>query len=352
MASMTIDQFADLVELQIRDYRNKSQYVSLLTDLQDHPAAKALLNKTRMSRKEAQAEGVFWKLRMKTANSYRHISATTPDAANITQDYVGMSVPWRKIETKYSFLEEELDFNMGANQIVDLVKNREFGADFDMIEGFEKDFWNFPAASDPLAFYSLPYWCPKNATTGFNGGVASGYSTVGGLSPTTWPRLNNYTAQYTTVTLDDFISKARDMVDLTYFKPPVAGVPDAGQIKGPSKAFYTTLAVRKAMADVADSRNDNLGPDVAKMDGMVTFRCAEVCWVPALDPDTTNPFYQIPWDIFKMVVKPGWWEKKTVLKPYPGQRNQVGVFRDTYTNFACFNKRALGVIATGTTYPA
>lgn len=350
MASMTLEQLADLVELQVRDYE-RTDYVSLLTDKQDHPAAKALLRKTRMDR-QGSAEGLYWKLRMRTAGSYRHITPTTPDQATITNDFVGMSAPWRKIEVGYAFLEEEIDFNMGPNQIVNLVKAREAGADFDFIEGFETDFWSFPAATDTLAFYSLPYWCYKNATTGFNGGVPSGYSTVGGLSPTTYPRLNNYTAQYTNVTLDDFIALARDMADLTYFKPPIPGIPDLGQIDGPVKAFYTTLSVRKKMADVADSRNENLGPDVSKMDGLVTFRGAEVVWVPTLDADTTNPFYQIPWDVFKMIVKTGWWQKRTVLKPYPGQRNQVAVWKDTYANFACFNRRALGVLATGTTYPS
>lgn len=350
MASLTLEQFADLVELQVRDYE-RTDYVSLLTDIQDHPAAKALLKKTRMSRDGAQAEGVYWKLRMKTAASWRHVTPTTPDAATITNDFVGMSAPWRKVEVGYAFLEEEIDFNMSPNQIVNLVKAREAGCDFDFIEGLEVDFWNFPLASDALAFYSLPYWCVKNATTGFNGGIPSGYTTVGGLSPTTYPRLKNYTAQYVDVTLDDFVAKARDMVDLTYFKPPVAGVPDLGQISGPSKSFYTTLSVRKKFADVADSRNDNLGPDVATMDGRVMFRGAEIVWVPALDADTTNPFYQIPWDVFKMMVKPGWWQKRTMLKPYPGQRNQVAVFKDSYLNFACFNRRALGVLATGITYP-
>ncbi len=349
MASLTLEQLADLVELTVRDYV-KTDYVSLLTDIQDHPAAKALLKKSRMDR-QGQAEGIFWKLRMRTAASYRHVTPTTPDAATITNDFVGMTAPWRKFEVGYAFLEEEIDFNMGPNQIVNLVKAREAGCDFDFIEGLERDFWNFPAATDTLAFYSLPYWCVKNATTGFNGGIPSGYSTVGGLSPTTYPRLNNYTAQYTNITLDDMISKARDMADLTLFKPPITGVPDLGQIDEPAKAYYTTLSVRKQFADVADSRNDRLGPDVAEMDGKVMFRNAEIQWVPALDADTTGPFYQIPWDVFKMIVKTGWWQKRTVLKPYPGQRNQVAVFKDSYANFVCFNKRALGVIATGTGYP-
>ncbi len=50
MAGLNLEQFGDLVELQIREYI-KTDYTSLITDLQDHPAAKALLKKSRMSRK-------------------------------------------------------------------------------------------------------------------------------------------------------------------------------------------------------------------------------------------------------------------------------------------------------------
>lgn len=353
MPQMTIDQFADIVEDTIRDYV-KSDYVNLLTDKQDHPAAKELINKARMNRSgtSEQAEGVYWKARMRTAASYRHIAATTPDQVNITNDYVGMSAPWRKVEVKYAFLEEEIDFNMSPNQIVNVVQQREKGMDFDFIEGIDIDFWAAPLASDPLAFRSLPYWCPKNATTGFNGGILSGFADKGGLSPTTWPRINSYAFAYTDITLGDFVSKVRDMIDLTYFKPPITGVPDLGKPSGPAKQFYTTLSVRKQCADLADARNENIGPDLAYYDGKVMLRGAEIVWVPELDKDTTGPFYQIDFGTFKMIPKRGWWQNRKIIKPYPGQRNQIAVFKDSYLAFLCFSPRTLGVGSTGTTYPA
>lgn len=353
---MTIDQFADVVELTSRRYV-RSNYVNLLTDKQDHPAAKELIKKSTMSSEgtNAQAEGVYWKARMRTAGSYRHIAATTPDQVNITQDYAGMSAPWRKVEVKYGFLEDEIDFNMGEEQIVDLVKEREKGMDFDFIEGIDIDYWAPPSASDPLAFRSLPYWCPKTGATttpGFNGTTLSGFSDKGGLSTTTWPRIKNYNFLYTDITLGDFISGCRDMMDDTYFMPPIPGVPDLGKPSGPVKAFYTTKSVRKQFSDVADSRNENLGPDVASMDGKVTLRGAEIVWVPELDRDTTGPFYQIDFSTFRMIPKPGWWQAKQIIKPWPGQRNQIAVFKTSYLAFLCFSPRTLGVACTGTSYPA
>ena len=82
------------------------------------------------------------------------------------------------------------------------------------------------------------------------------------------------------------------------------------------------------------------------------FRRAPINWVPVLDADTTNPFYQMNWDVFKTIVKTGYWNARTVVKPVPGMRNMVAVYKDTWMNFACFNRRVLGVLSTGTTYPS
>lgn len=349
MASLNLESFGDLVALQVKDYI-RTDYVSLLTDDVDHPFAKQMLRKHRMDRGQGGTT-VYWKVRMGTAGSYRHISPTTPDRPTMSDDFQEASEPYRKVEVGWSFLEEQIDFNMGPDRIVDLVKAKEQGADFDFIDGIEQDAWAFPSASDTLAFRSIPYWFPKNATEGFNGGIPTGYSDVAGLSPTTWPRWNSYTGQYTAVTIDDLVRKLRTMATKTGFTPPVANVPDLGKT-GPNKGYYTNLSVQMAWADIADSRNDNIGPDVARFDGEETFRRAPINYVPALDADTTNPLYQIPWDVFKILIRPKWWQKRTTLKPYPGQRNQVASFKDTYMNMVCFNRRLGGVLATGTTYPS
>ncbi len=346
MPSLQIEQFGDLVELTIDKYI-KTDYVNLISDLTDHPAAKQLIKKSRMGHQSGTQ--IDFKVRLSTGESYEQIDPTTPDAVEMSDDFESAAIPFRKRKVSYTFLQEQVDFQAGPEKIIDLVKAKEDGADFDFLDGIENEFWSFPLATNTRNFYSLWYWCGKNSSTGFNGGTPTGYSNVAGLSPTTYSRWNNYTAQYTNVTLDDLIRKARTMAVSTDFKPPI-NVSDLGDT-GSSRAYYTNLSVVQTFEDVADSRNDNLGADVAKMDGMATFRRAPVVYIPKLDGDTTNPFIQMNWNVFKIIVKNGWWNKRTVVAPYPGQRNQVAVFKDTYMNMACFNRRLLGVIATGTTYP-
>lgn len=347
MPGLNLENFGDLVELTLRDYK-KDRYVNLLTDLVNHPAASQLIKKSRMD--SQGGDQIEWKVRMGTAESYRHITATTPDLIRETDDFEHATCPFRKIETGYAFLEEEMDFNAGPQRIVDLIKAKQDGCDFDFVEGIENDFWSFPSAADTNNFRSLPYSVTKNATTGFNGGIPSGYSDVYGLSPTTFARWNNYTAQHTAITLDDQIKKCRVMAEATNFKAPVAAVPDLGG--GMNLGYYMNLTTKQTWEDIADSRNDNLGVDVAKNDNKVTFRGIPIFYVAKLDADTTNPVIQINWDVFKTIVKRKWWQRKMILKPVPGQRNQVAVFYDTYMNFINFNRRTCGVVASGTTYPS
>lgn len=347
MASLNIEQFGDLVELTLNEYI-KTDYVALLTDLTDHPAAKALLNKARFAIKSGiQLE---FKLDMGAESSYEHITATTPDSAELTDSFVSASVPWRKVKTSYAYLEEEMDFNMSPNQLVDVVKARERRCDADWIEGIESDWWTFHSVSDTNAFRSLPYWIHKNASTGFNGGIPSGYSDVAGLSPTTYPRWNNYTAQYTTFSLDDAVNKIRTMGMKTGFKPIISNLPKLGM--NSRRAFYTNLTVHQTAADLADARNDSMGTDLAKHDGQVTIHRIPLEYVPKLDDDTTDPIYQIDWNSIKMMAKTDWFQRRTVQKPHPGQRNMVSVHKDSYLNFVCFNRRINGVVATGTSYPS
>lgn len=340
-----IENFADLLATTLNQY-GEPKYTDLTTDTQDFVAAKELVKRNQMMVKAgAQLQ---WKLKVATANSARNIAITDHDQVNIVDGFITGTINWRKSETKYAFYEEEQDINMPPKQLVNLIEAREDDAQRDWITLLEQNFWNFPATSDTRTPYGLPYWLVKNASTGFNGGVASGYSDTGGVSPTTYPRWANYTAQYVAVTPDDLIRKARTMQDLTQFKPRVPG-PLHNSNYG-RRAYFTNQVVKQRFEDIADSKNDNHGSDVAKFDNSATFRGAPVRYVPYLDADTTDPFYQLDFDVFKLAVKSGWWMKRKKLDPYPGQRNVIAVFIDTLYNFICLDRRPLGVIATGTTY--
>ena len=351
MPSLNLESFGDLVEASIIKYR-RGDYVSLITDLVNHPAYDMLVKKSMADSVDISSYQYQWPVRIGTAGSFRFVAPTTPDLATMSDDFTHCRLPIRKMEVGYAFLEEMIDFNMGPEQVFDLVKAKEAGADFDFAEGFENAWWSFTSASNTLSFYGLPYYVTKNSTVGFNGGAPTGYTTVAGLSPTTYARWQNYSGNYTNVALDDLIDKMRTMAEATNFVPVLANEKQIVTANQNKLGYYMNQATKKVFENVADSRNDNLGTDVAKNDNKVTFRGTPITYVSWLDQDTTNPVYQLNWNTWRLLVRKKWWMKRKTLAPYPGQRNQVAVFKDTYCQPACFDRRRNGILATATTYPS
>ena len=347
MPSLNIEQFGDLLKATLKN-RKRTNYVSLLADKTDYPAAKQLLRKSRMMQ-SGGTSACTWEVEMPTQTSFANISITDQDQVDIRDAFVEANVEWRKSKTAYAFLEEEMSINRGEWEILKLIQSREHRCDFDFVAGMEANFWNDPASTDTLTPFGLPYWAPKSATQGFNGTVLSGFTSVAEISTTTYPSWKSYTDAYTDPTLTDLIFKMRLMAEKTDFTPPVEAIPDLG--KRGKRGYYGNIDTKMKFEDAVDSRNDNLGPDLAKNDNQVMFRGNPFSYVPYLDDDTTDPVYQIDWGVFKIAVQSGWWQKRTVLAPWPGQRNMTGVFKDTLYNFIAFNRRLLGVISTGTTYP-
>lgn len=347
MPQLTIEQFGDLLKTTLKGY-TRTNYVSLLADKTDYPAAKQLIRKSRMT--SDSGTDCTWEVEMPTQTSFANISITDQDQVDIRDAFVEATVNWRKSKTAYAFVEEEMTVNRGEWALIKLIKSREARCDFDFVKGMEENFWNDPSSSDTLTPYGLPYWAPKGATQGHNGTVLSGFSDVAGISTTTYPNWKSYTDAYTDPILSDLIFKMRLMAEKTDFKPPVENIPDLG--KRGKRGYYSNIDVKMKFEDAVDARNDNLGTDLAKNDNQVMFRGVPFSYVPFLDDDTTDPLYQIDWGVFKVKVQNGWWQKRTVLAPWPGQRNMTGVFKDTIYNFVCYNRRLLGVISTGTSYPS
>jgi hypothetical protein len=239
--------------------------------------------------------------------------------------------------------------NREPARIVDLVKERRIAAMIAVVELMERNFWGPPVASDDgVTPWGINTWLVKAATQGFTGLAPSGYTSIG-LNPTTYPRWRNYADQYTTVTKDDLVRKLRRAATFTDFKPPVEGIPTFND--GNQYAFYTNYAVMGALEEVLESQNDNLGTDIASMDGRVVFRRAPLEWVPYLEADTTNPVYGLNWGDFKTYVLSGWWGRETNVPVYPGQHTISAHFMDWTYQFIMKNRRGSFVIATGTTYP-
>ena len=347
MPALQAENIADLVADTLKDL-GKPKYTDLSADLQSYTAMRELLRKNRA---ELQSGiGIQFNILTGTSDAARNVGINESDNVNLADGMIQASVNWRHTQTSYMMVHQLMSMNREPARIVDYVKQQRSMAMISLVKLMEQNFWKAPPASDGKTPYGLPYWVVKNATQGLNGTVLSGYSTVANVSPTTYAQWRNWTAPYTAVSRDDFIRKLRSAATYTDFTPPVDGIPQPGT--GDTYGFFTTYSVIQQLEEALESQNDNLGSDIASMDGKVVFRGTKVTWVPYLETDTTGPFYGINWGWFKTYILSGEWLRETNIPIMPGQHNTHAQFIDMTYNFVCKNRRVNFVLSNGTTYPS
>ena len=94
----------------------------------------------------------------------------------------------------------------------------------------------------------------------------------------------------------DGIAKLRDVADDCNFESPV-DIADFRKGRGDTFRLYGGKPTIRAFENVGEQQNENLGRDIASMDGVITFRRNPLVRVPKLDAMTTSaPIIGINWD--------------------------------------------------------
>lgn len=339
----------DLVKSTLREL-TRLRWTDLTTDLTQLTAMSSLLQKNRTDIQSGI--GIQWDVMVRDGGGSANVGLAAPDQVAIIDTLDQATAEWRNTVSSWALIGQEVAMNREPARIVNLIKSRRIGALIAHALLMEANVWGPPVAyTDNVTPWGVNTWIVKNATEGFNGGVPSGWPTIGGLSPTTYPRWNNYTAPYTVVSKDGLLRTWKRATRRTNFRPPVAGIPSTGT-GGRDMGYYTNLDVILGLEDLLESQNDNLGSDLYSQDGNAMFQKREVMYVPYLDRDTTNPVYGINWSFFKTAILQDWWLRETVLPNYPGYHTMAAQFLDSTYNFVCYNRRVNFVLSNGTTTPS
>ncbi len=294
--------------------------------------------------------GLQFNALVQASNQAKHVGLGEPDSVIQTDGMVQARINFRNTQTAYMLIHQLVSMNREPALIVDFVKQQRIMAQKSAVNLFESTFWSPPTATDTKTPFGLPYWVTKNATKGFTGGMLSGYTAIANLSSTTYPRWQNWGGPYTSVSKDDFIRAIREAAEKTDFKPEVKGIPSPN--KGRRPRYYSNYSVRQALQESLEAQNDNLGRDVASMDGGdPMFRGIGVKYVPFLDGDTTNPFYGLDLGWFYIAVARGEWARETIIPYSPSSHNIALGFTDYMWTPYTRNRRQHFVVSNGTTYP-
>jgi hypothetical protein len=337
MATLTIEQILDNTKATMKN-QGKLSVAQIAQSLTDYPMASHFLRRNKM--KITGGTSIDHDLLVRTLGSAQMKGLYSQDNYNVGDILEKINVPWRHLNTYWAFEEREVAMNSSKEKIVDLIGARRTAAQLDQVELLETQLWSKPTDSnDKLDMFGIPYWLVKNATTGFNGGNPSGFSSgAGGVDSSTETTWANYTAQYSNVSKSDAIAKMKTARRKTRFKSPVgkqafrAGAGDRYRI-------HTSDPVVDDMENLGEAQNENIGKDLHEFDGMMTFGRNPVVYTPQLDSDSTNPIYMINYDTFVPFYLKGFFMKEASPRISPESHNTIVVDVDTSLNLLCTNRR-------------
>lgn len=355
MPSVMQNDISDLIVSTLPEL-GRLKFTDLMSNYQNTIILKRTMKKDKMKFEES-GRSISFNVITGTNGSFRFQGLAEVDIIDIPNVMTTGNVDWRHCGWNWAMERRLVAMNRTPARIVDIVQEQRMAAFGSAIEGFERAGWRVPAITDTKSPYGIPYWIVKSNTAatfananGFNGLVPSGYTSVGGINPTTYPRWANYATQYTAVSKDDLIRKWRRAAKYTDFKPLVDNMPVYNT--GDDYGFYTNYGVYGTLQEILESQNEDLGSDIAPYDkGGVLFLRTPIEFVYELDSDTTNPVYGINWGEFKTTGLKGEWMNETHIPIYANQHTVSATFTDCSFNWVCRNRRRNFVLATDVTLP-
>lgn len=337
---LTPDQIPDFVNLTLSVFK-RHQWTDISLEFPEYIASDIINEK---SVKEQGGKDISFRLKTRNTGLARNSGAYAQDVTGVEDVTISGSTPWSMQTVNWSYDVAEEIFQSDRETIVNELVIREHDARSDMAELNEENMWSAPTSTTDKRPRGIPFWLTKDATTDpdgdFNGSNPTGFSTGrAGIDSNEYPRWRNWTFGYTQVSPDDVVRKIKKAVYRTNFRAPVPHA-ELGFGKAPQRAIYTTYNVREPLERLAETRNDNLGSDVAKYVNQVTIGGIPVTAVHYLDAnDESDPIYGVNWRVIRPFVRKGWNMYRHPEKVAPKQHTVREIHYDTWMNYICYNLR-------------
>ena len=341
--ALTPENITDFVNLTLSLFK-RHKWTDLSLEHQEYVSSGIINDKNVQER---GGKDISFRIKHKNTGNARNTGMFAQDITKVEDVTTTASVPWSMATVNFSYDIYEDLFQSDRETIIKELKIREHDALSDMAELNEENLWTAPTSTTDTRPMGIPFWLQKDATTTVGGGFEGGNPTThsagcASVSSATFPRWSNWTFGYTNVATDDLVKKVKKSLAFTNFTPPVPH-PELGYAS-PSHAIYTTYRVQEPLERLAETRNDNLGADVAKYINSVVIGGVPVKWVPYLESnDTDDPLYGINWKYFRPCVKKGANMKRNPPKPAAKQHTVREVHIDNWMQYCCYNRRAMWV---------
>lgn len=340
MPTLTDRDIADLMIGTLANY-GPPRFQQIAQELQYYEVMSKWLKRDKVT--FDGGHGIKRTLLTRTGQSAQHIGLAEEDTVSIVDLLEQIDVPWRHLDANWAFIRQETLINRGKALVTNIVKPRRTAALIDIAQELEEKAWSSPSATNKTDPYGIPYWVVRNANTGFYGGLPAGHTTIAGIDLDAVPQFKNYTAIYTAISRDDLVRKMRAAHLYCGFKSPVT----VQEFRRNQRyRVYCGYEEQLSIEDVATNQNENLGPDVASMDGLTVFKRIPILGIPILNGASGSPVYMIDHNTFYPVVLRGDYLRESEPKIASKQHNVFECFIDLSYNYICLDRRRNAVIAT------
>lgn len=340
MPTLLPSQIDDIATLSISNFKYKN-WVDISLEHPEYTQAD-FFKKNRVV--EDGGYDIRWKLQVENGLEARNTGLFAQDVTGADDLAIEGVVPWTKQTVNWIYDVDEPKLQGGSRTtIVSTLQMREHAAFNRMAELNERNLWSSPTSSTqtekPLG---VPFWLQKDATTtpagDFNGGNPSGFSAgAGSIDASTYANWKNWAFGWTSVSPTDLVAKIKKAIQFTHFMPPNPH-PELGFGES-DYCMYTVWDVRDGLERLAESRNENLGADVARYMNATLVGGIPVKMVHYLDAnDSTGPIYGVNFKVLRPFVLEGCDMRKT-LKKSGTQHTVRECHYDTWMNYVCVNRR-------------
>ena len=336
---LTPDALDDLVQTTLPLFK-KRKWTDISLDKQNYCHPDMIRS---MGVEERGGTKLSFRVQVRNMGNARNTQMYDEDRTVVKDIMIDGEVPWRKQTVNFSYDIDEAAFQSDEETIIDELKIRQYSAMNDMSDLQEENLWVAPTGPSDNRPLGITHWFQKDATTtplgGLTGGNPSGFSGgCAGISSVEYPQYSNWAFGYTDPTTEDLVKNLKKAIAMTNFRAP-NNHPELGYGKAEYK-IYTTFRVTEPLERLAESRNDNLGSDLAKYIDGVTVGRVPMKWVSYLENnDTTDPLYGICWRDFRPFIKRGKNMVRMAPKPSARQHSVREVHWDNWMNYACYNRR-------------
>jgi len=269
-----------------------------------------------------------------------HIQLWEPDSVNVQPLLKTAQIGWRFAQQQWAYEYHEMLMNKGAEQIADIIKVREAGADLRMMDALEAAAWGpAPALNDEVLPYGVRYWLTAD------GLAPSGHTLVANLNPSlaenaAW---KNHYFTATAFTYEQFTEQVSDAKYTTGWKDPIGFSQE--MIKSPvSQQLYGARYVHNQIKRLARAQNDSNGNDLDSKEGIALVSGSPLIPVRYLDTAGTagvplNLLYGIDHATFYPIILEGDNMRRTGPMRTSDKKDVYVVFKNLTYNYVCRDRR-------------